>query len=74
MEWRGFVLDAMQCMCLPCDTKCELPFVSLLDLQTIVGSLLPVSPTSIIAGLKGFGTSLASGVDVDNNSYNGRVM
>lgn len=40
----------------------------------IVGDSLSVAPSSIIAGLRGFGTSLASGVDVDNNEYYGRVV
>ena len=40
----------------------------------IVGDSLSVAPSSIIAGLRGFGTSLASGVDVDNNEYYGKVV
>ena len=39
-------------------------------MQVIRGSDL--SLTAGLSGLRGFGTSLASGVDVDDNSYNGK--
>ena len=38
-------------------------------LQVIVGSDLTL--TQDLTSLRGFGTSLASGVDVDENSFNG---
>lgn len=33
-----------------------------------------LSLTADLSGLKGFGTSLASGVDVDLNTYNGMIV
>ena len=41
--------------------------------QIIRGTDLRLS-TQDLSGLRGFGASLASGVDVDMNSYNGKVI
>lgn len=65
--------DPSQLMGCLCDIGSASPIL-LFSLQVIVGDSLSVAPPSIIAGLKGFGTSLASGVDVDNNEYYGMVM
>ena len=40
--------------------------------QTIVGSELNVMGG--LSSLRSFGTSLSSGVDVDNNEYNGMII
>jgi len=42
------------------------------SIQTIVGSNLNV--LGGLSNLRSFGTSLSSGVDVDNNGYNGMVL
>ena len=40
--------------------------------QTIVGSSLNL-PQLAMAGLRSFGSSLSSGIDVDSNGYNGEL-